>query len=174
MEETMPPVSEVPAPSMQPEQLVPQPPQALTPMLDPAITESINRLEKQVIASMDSIVEQLQSLQQAGSLDKATLNEKIHQILGLAQASLLISTLPLLLAPPTVKVSLQTAELFKKIHHIAETLKTLWKEQTMQAIDKRAAQILEQIQAKEQQIKEQISKKQQEIAKLTQKFTPKS
>lgn len=151
---------------MQPEQLVPQPPQAPTPMLDPAITESINRLEKQVIASMDSIVEQLQSLQQAGSLDKATLNEKIHTTLGLAQASLLISTLPLLLAPPTMKVTLQTAELFKKIHHIAETLKTLWKKQTAQAIDSKALKILEQIKAKEQQIKQQIAKKQEAIAEI--------
>ena len=156
MEETMPSVPEVPASA-----------------LDPTITEAINHLEKQLIANMDAIVEHLQSLQQSGSLDKATLNEKILTLLGLAQASLLISTLPLLLAP-TMKATLQTAELFKKIHHIAETLKTLWKQKTMQAIDKRAAQILEQIQAKERQIKEQISKKQQEIAKLTQKFTPKA
>ena len=163
MEETMPPVSEVPAPSMQLEQPVPQPP---LPMLDPAITETINRLEKQVIASMESIVEQLQSLEEAGSLDKATLNEKIYKVLGLAQASLLICTLPLLLAPATVKVSLQTAELFKKVHHIAETLKILWKKQTMQAVDKRAAQILEQIEAKEQQIKQQIANKQEAIAQI--------
>lgn len=165
MEET--PVSEAPVPPL---------PQASISSqgLDPALAESINFLEKQVIASMDSIVEQLQSLQQAGSLDKVTLNAKIHTTLGLAQASLLINTLPLLLAPPTVKVSLQTAELFKKIHHIAEMLKTLWKKQTTQAIDSKAAAVLEQIKAKEQQIKEQISKKQQEIAKLAQKFTPKA
>ncbi len=165
---SVPEVPESPARAPQPSQSPP------ASALDPTITEAINHLEKQLIANMDAIVEHLQSLQQSGSLDKATLNEKILTLLGLAQASLLISTLPLLLAPPTMKVTLQTAELFKKIHHIAETLKTLWKEQTMQAIDKRAAQILEQIQAKEQQIKEQISKKQQEIAKLAQKFTPKA
>ena len=170
MEEIIPPVSEVPVPPLP---QAPQEPSSLQ-ALDPSITESIKRLEKQVIASMDSIVEQLQSLQQAGSLDKATLNEKIYKVLGLAQASLMICTLPLLLAPATVKVSLQTAELFKKVHNIAETLKIIWKKQTIQAIDKRAAQILEQIQAKEQQIKEQIGKKQQEIAKLAQKFTPKA
>lgn len=157
MEETMPPV---PPLSQSPQA------SASSPMLDPTITESINRLEKQVIASMDAIVEQLQSLDQAGSLDKATLNEKIHKLLGLAQASLLICTLPLLLAPATVKVSLQTAELFKKVHHIAETLKNIWKKQTMQAVDKRAAQILEQIEAKERQIKEQIAKKQEAIAQI--------
>ncbi len=150
------------------EETVPSSSQAL----DPAITESINRLEKQVIASMDSIVEQLQSLQQAGSLDKATLNEKIYKVLGLAQASLLICTLPLLLAPATIKVSLQTAELFKKLHTISETLKIIWKKQTMQTIDRRAAQILEQIEAKEQQIKQQIANKQQEISKLIQKKSP--
>jgi len=162
IEQPMPPVSEVPVPPL------PQPPQASasSPMLDPAITESINRLEKQVIASMDLIVEQLQSLQQAGSLDKVTLNGKIHEVLGLAQASLLISTLPLLLAPPTVKVTLQTAELFKKVYTIAETLKTLWKEQTTQAIDSKALKILGQIKAKEQQIKQQIAKKQEAIAEI--------
>jgi len=164
MEETMPPE--------QPPQ-VPQPKEPSLPQgLDPAITETINRLEKQVITSMDAIVEQLQSLQQAGHLNKATLNAKIHTILGLAQASLLISTLPLLLSPPTMKVTLQTAELFKKVHHIAETLKTLWKEQTAQAVDSKALKILEQIQAKEQQIKQQIAKKQEAISKLIQKKTP--
>ncbi len=157
IEQPMPPVSEAPVP-----------PQASTPSqgLDPALAESINRLEKQLITSMDIVVEQLKSLQQAGSLDKAILNEKIHQILGLAQASLLISTLPLLLAPPTMKVTLQTAELFKKVHTIAETLKTLWKEQTTQAIDSKALKILEQIKAKEQQIKQQIAKKQEAIAQI--------
>lgn len=161
----MPPVSEGPVPPL------PQEP-ASSQGLDLALAEAINRLEKQVITSMDSIVEQLQSLQQSGSLDKATLNAKIHTTLGLAQASLLISTLPLLLAPPTMKVTLQTAELFKKIHHIAETLKALWKEQTTQAIDSKALKILEQIKAKEQQIKQQIASKQQEISKLIQKKAP--
>lgn len=153
----MPPVSEAPASSQ---------------VLDPAITESINRLEKKLVTSMDSIVEQLQSLQQSDSLDKATLNEKIHKVLGLAQASLLISTLPLLLAPPTMKVTLQTAELFKKVHTIAETLKALWKDQTAQAIDSKALKILEQIKAKEQQIKQQIAKKQEAISTLIQKKVP--
>ncbi len=147
------------------EETVPSSSQAL----DPAITESINRLEKQVVASMDAIVEQLQSLQQAGGLDKGTLNAKIHEVLGLAQASLLISTLPLLLASPTMKVTLQTAELFKKVDTIAETLKTLWKEQTAKAIDSKALKILEQIKAKEQQIKQQIAKKQEAISTLIQK-----
>jgi len=168
MEEIMPPVSEVPVSPVPP---LPQEP-SLPQGLDPVLAESINRLEKQVIVSMDSIVEQLQSLQQAGGLDKATLNGKIHEVLGLAQASLLISTLPLLLAPPTMKVTLQTAELFKKVHAIAETLKTLWKEQTSQAIDSKALKILEQIKAKEQQIKQQIAKKQEEISKLIQKKAP--
>jgi len=157
MEETMPTVSEVSASA-----------------LDPTITEAINCLEKQLIANMDGIVEQLQSLQQAGNLDKATLNAKIQTVLRLAQASLVIQTLSLLLAPPTTKGTLQTAELFKKVNAIAETLKTLWKNLTIQAIDCKAAAVLEQIQAKEQQIKEEISKKQQEIAKLEQKFTPKA
>lgn len=152
MEETMPPAS----------------------ALDPTITEAINRLEKKLIANMDAIVERLQSLQQLGSLDKATLNEKIRTLLGLAQASLLIQTIPLLLAPPTMKISLQTAELFKKVNEIAETLKTLWKDLTVQAIDSKAAVVLEQIKTKEQQIKENINKKQQEIAKLAQRFTPKA
>ena len=156
MEETAQPTSPVP------------PIQPLPQALDPAIVELITGLEKQLISSMDATVEYLQSSHQAGSLDKVTLNEKINQVLGFAQAGLLIHTLPILLNAPTIKFSLETAELFKKLQAIAEVIKVLWKEKTMQAIDRRAAQILEQIEAKEQQIKRQIAKKQQAISQVMQ------
>lgn len=132
---------------------------------DPSIAELITGLEKQVITNMDSIVEQLRSLQQAGSLDNTTLKEQVHQVLGLTKASLVIRTLPILLNTLTITFSLETSELLKKIYDIAETLKTLWKEQTIQAINQKAAQFLERIRLKEQQLKHQIEMKQQAISK---------
>ena len=147
------------------EETLPPEPSLATPALDPSIAELITGLEKQVITNMDSIVDQLRSLQQAGSLDNTTLKEQVHQVLGLAKASLVIRTLPILLNTLTITFSLETSELLKKIHDIAETLKTLWKEQSIQAINQKAAQFLERIRLKEQQLKHQIEMKQQAISK---------
>jgi hypothetical protein len=135
---------------------------------DPSLTELIARLENQVIASMDVLVAHLQSLHQESKLDKETLKDGIKQVLSLAQGSLLIQTLPFLLTPSTMKGSLQTADLFKKVQQTAESLKAIGKDQMMQAIDSKAAKILEQIQTKEQQIREQIAKKQQEVVQIVQ------
>jgi|688.fasta_scaffold27802_6 hypothetical protein len=146
------------------EETLPPEPSLATPALDPSIAELITGLEKQVITNMDSIVDQLRSLQQAGSLDNTTLKEQVHQVLGLAKASLVIRTLPILLNTLTITFSLETSELFKKIHDIAETLKTLWKEQSIQAINQKAAQFLERIRLKEQQVKQKIELKQQAIS----------
>ena len=141
------------------------------PSANSSLAELMAPLEKQVMASMDDLVVHLQSLHQQDHLDKETLKDGIHQVSRFAQASLLIRTLPLLLNPPNAKDSLQTAELFKKVHQTAETLKGLCRDQTMQEIDRKTAQILEQIQAKEQQIREQISQKQQAIAQLVRSQT---
>ncbi len=65
-----------------------------------------------------------------------------------------------------MKGSLQTADLFKKVHQTAESLKAIGKDQMMQAIDSKAAKILEQIQTKEQQIREKIAQKQQQVAQI--------
>ena len=135
------------------------------PATNSSLAELMAPLEKQVMASMDDLVVHLQSLHQQDHLDKQTLKDGIHQVSRFAQASLLIRTLPLLLnPPPTVKDSLQTAELFKKVHQTAETLKGLCRNQTMQEIDRKTAQILE-------QIREQIAQKQQAIAQLVRSQT---
>jgi hypothetical protein len=133
---------------------------------DPSIPKLIERLEKQVLSSMEASVENLQSMQQAGRLDKETLKKGVGQVLNVAQASLLIRTVPSLLGISTVKTFLQVEDLFKKVHQAAETLKELYQDQAIQVIDSMTAKILEQIQAKEHHIKEQIAKKQQVVAQL--------
>ena len=143
---------------------------------DPSPAALISSLEKQVIASMDSLVDNLQSLHQEGTLDKDALKIEVNQVSRLAQAILLIRLLPTLLTPPTAKGNdkgddVETADLFKKIHQAAEIIEVLCKDQTMQAIDLREAEILKQIKAKEQQIREQIAQKQQAIAKLVRSHT---
>ena len=147
-------------------------PSSLPQSSDPSPSALISLLEKHVIASMDSLVDNLQSLHQEGALNQEILKGGIHQVSRLAQASLLIRTLPSLLAPLDVKGDdVQRKSLFKKIHQTVETLQTLCKDQTMQAIDLREAEILKQIKAKEQQIREQIAQKQQAIAKLVRSQT---
>ena len=140
---------------------------------DPSPAALISSLEKQVMLSMDALMDQLQSLQQAGSLDKDALKIEVNQVSRLAQAILLIRILPTLLTPPTAKGNdkgddVETADLFKKIHQAADILQVLYTDQTRQEIDSEATQILAQIKAKEQQIKQQIAKKQQEIAQIVQ------
>ena len=132
-----------------------------TPLLSDTSTSPaalISSLEKNVMSSMDMMVDHLQSLHQEGTLDKDALKSEVNQVSRLAQAILLIRLLPTLLSPPTAKGDdVETADLFKKVHQ---------KDQTMQEIDLKAAQILEQIQGREKQIREQISRKQQAIAQL--------
>ena len=137
---------------------------------DSSMGPLLKSLEQQILGKMDEIVEHLQSLQAQGQLDAEILKQKIHQVLNIAQAGLLIRTLPLLLDSPNLKGTLETANLFKKVHEVAELLKTLWKEQARTAIDSKAAAILTQIKAREQQIKQQIYAKQQAIAEIAQKF----
>ena len=146
---------------------------AVSPQLsDFSPSELIAHLEKHVMLSMDALVNQLQSLQQEGALNQEILKGGIHQVSRLAQASLLIRALPPLLAPLAVKGDdVERESLFKKIHQTVETLQTLCKDQTMQAIDLREAEILKQIKAKEQQIREQIAQKQQAIAQLVRSQT---
>ena len=151
-------------------------PSSLPQSSDPSPSALISLLEKHVIASMDSLVDNLQSLHQEGTLDKDALKIEVNQVSRLAQAILLIRILPTLLTPPTAKGNdkgddVETADLFKKIHQAAEILEALCKDQTMQEIDLKAAEILEQIQAKEQQIREQIAQKQQAIAQLVRSQT---
>ena len=146
------------------------------PSPDPSASELIARLEKNVMSSMDTMVDHLQSLRQEGTLDKDALKSEVNQVSQLAQAILLIRILPRLLSPPTAKSNdkgddVETADLFKKIHQAAEILEALSKDQMMQEIDLKAAQILEQIQAKEHQIREQIAQKQQAIAQLVRSQT---
>ena len=138
--------------------------------------ELIASLEKHVMSSMDSLVDHLQSLHQEGTVDKDALKSEVNQVSRLAQAILLIRILPTLLSPPTAKSNdkgddVETADLFKKIHQAAEILQALCKDQTMQEIDLKAAQILEQIQNKEQHIRSQIAQKQQAIAQLVRSQT---
>ena len=134
-------------------------------------SELIAGLEKHVMSSMDTLVDRLQSLHQEGALDKDALKSEVNQVSRLAQAILIIRLLPSLLAPPPANGkdngdNVETADIFKKIHQAAEILEALSKNQMMQAIDLKAAEILEQIQAKEQQIRSQIDQKQQAIAQL--------
>lgn len=144
-----------------------------SPSLDQPISPSelIANLEKHVMASMDTLVDHLQSLHQSGTLDKDSLKGEVNQVSRLAQAILLIRLLPSLLAPPPAKNNdtgddVETADLFKKIHQAAGILEALCKDQTMQEIDLKAAEILEQIQIREKQIRDQIAQKQQAIAQI--------
>ena len=143
---------------------------------DSSTSELISLLEKHVMSSMDQLVDHLQSLHQEGTLNKDALKSEVNQVSRLAQAILLIRILPTLLTPPPAKSNdkgddVETADLFKKIHQAAEIIEVLCKDQTMQAIDLREAEILKQIKAKEQQIREQIAQKQQAIAKLVRSHT---
>jgi len=144
-----------------------------SPSLDQSTSSSelIANLEKHVMASMDTLVNHLQSLHLAGTLDKDALKSEVNQVSRLAQAILLIRLLPSLLAPPPAKNNdkgddVETADLFKKIHQAAGILEALCKDQTMQEIDLKAAEILEQIQIREKQIRDQIAQKQQAIAQI--------
>lgn len=147
---------------------------------DSSTSELISLLEKHVMSSMDQLVDHLQSLHQEGTLDKDALKSEVNQVSRLAQAILLIRLLPTLLTPPPAKSNdkgddVETADLFKKIHQAAKILEALCKDQTMQEIDLKAAEILEQIKIREKQIRDQIAKRQQKIARIvsdTMKNTP--
>lgn len=130
------------------------------PVPDPSLTDLITGLEAQVISTLESRVQDLQSLQQGGQLDPFTFKIGVQQISGLVQASLLIHTLPSLLVAPPMDGSLQTADLYKKIKQVADTVQELCRDQMRQAIANKATKILDQIQAKEKK----ITQKQQEIA----------
>ena len=143
------------------------------PSLDQStsFSELITSLEKHVMSRLDTLVDHLRSLHQEGALDKDALKSEVNQVSRLAQAILIIRLLPTLLATPPAKSNdkgddVETADIFKKIHQAAEVLESLFKDQTMQEIDLKAAEILEKIQAKEQQIRSQIAQKQQAIAQL--------
>jgi gas vesicle protein len=138
------------------------------PVPDPSLTDLITGLEAQVISTLESRVQDLQSLQQGGQLDPFTFKSGVQQISGLVQASLLIHTLPSLLVAPPINGSLQTADLFKKIKQVADTVQELCRDQMRQAIANKATKILEQIHAKEQKIREQIDQKQQQVARIVQ------
>ena len=128
----------------------------------------IKGLEAQVLSTLDAKVQDLESSQQAGKLDPFTFKSGVQQILGLVQASLLIHPLPSLLVAPPIDGSLQTADLYKKIKQVVDTVQELCRDQMRQAIANKAAKILDQIHAKEQK----IMKKQQEIAQsITSKMT---
>ena len=143
------------------------------PSLDQSTSSSelITSLEKHVMASMDTLVDHLQSLHQSGTSDKDALKGEVNQVSRLVQAILLIRLLPSLLDPPPAKSNdkgddVETTDLFKKIHQAAGILEALCKDQTMQEIDLKAAEILEQIQIREKQIRDQIAQKQQAIAQI--------
>ena len=149
-----------------------------SPSLDQSTSPSelIASLEKHVMSNMDTLVDRLQSFHQSGALDKGVLKSEVNQVSRLAQAILIIRLLPTLLSPPPDNGKdkgddVETADIFKKIHQAAELLEALSKNQMMQAIDLKAAEILEQIQAKEQQIRSQIDQKQQAIAQLVRSQT---
>ena len=125
-----------------------------------SLMDLIKGLEAQVLSTLDAKVQDLESSQQAGQLDPFTFKSGVQQISGLVQASLLIHTLPSLLVAPPIDGSLQTADLYKKIKQVADTVQELCRDQMRQAIAGKAAKILDQIHAKEQK----IMKKQQEIA----------
>jgi len=144
-----------------------------TPSLDQSTSSSelIASLEKHVMSNMDTLVDRLQSFHQSGTFDKGALKSEVNQVSRLAQAILIIRLLPTLLASPPDNGkdkgdNVETADMFKKIHQAAGILEALCKDQMMQEIDLKAAQILEQIQNKEQQIRSQIDQKQQAIAQL--------
>jgi len=135
---------------------------------DFSLIDLIKDLEAQVLSTLDAKVQDLESSQQAGKLDPFTFKSGVQQILGLVQASLLIHPLPSLLVAPPMDGSLQTADLYKKLQQVADTVQELCRDQMRQAIADKATKILEQIQAKEQK----ITKKQQEIVQsITSKMT---
>ena len=135
---------------------------------DFSLIDLIKDLEAQVLSTLDAKVQDLESSQQAGKLDPFTFKSGVQQISGLVQASLLIHTLPSLLVAPPMDGSLQTADLYKKLQQVADTVQELCRDQMRQAIADKATKILEQIQAKEQK----ITKKQQEIVQsITSKMT---
>jgi hypothetical protein len=138
------------------------------PIPDPSLTDLITGLEAKVVSTLESKVQDLQSLQQGGQLDQETLKQQMQEILSLGKASLLIRTLPGLVTPSPLKASLQTSDLFTKLQQVGETLTALCRDQMRQAIANKAAKILEQIQAKEQAIREQIGQKQQQVAQIVQ------
>ena len=149
-----------------------------TPSLDQSTSSSelIASLEKHVMSNMDTLVDRLQSFHQSGTFDKDAIKGEVNQVSRLAQAILIIRLLPTLLSPPPDNGKdkgddVETADIFQKIHQAAELLEALSKNQMMQAIDLKAAEILEQIQAKEQQIRSQIDQKQQAIAQLVRSQT---
>jgi len=133
-----------------------------------SLMDLIKGLEAQVLSTLDAKVQDLESSQQAGQLDPFTFKSGVQQISGLVQASLLIHTLPSLLIAPPMDGSLQTADLYKKIKQVADTVQELSRDQMRQAIADKATKILDQIHAKEQK----IMKKQQEIVQsITSKMT---
>ena len=133
-----------------------------------SLMDLIKGLEAQVLSTLDAKVQDLESSQQAGQLDPFTFKSGVQQISGLVQASLLIHTLPSLLIAPPMDGSLQTADLYKKIKQVADTVQELCRDQMRQAIADKATKILDQIHAKEQK----ITKKQQEIVQsITSKMT---
>jgi len=135
---------------------------------DFSLIDLIKDLEAQVLSTLDAKVQDLESSQQAGKLDPFTFKSGVQQILGLVQASLLIHPLPSLLVAPPIDSSLKTADLYKKIKQVVDTVQELCRDQMRQAIANKAAKILDQIHAKEQK----IMKKQQEIAQsITSKMT---
>ena len=133
-----------------------------------SLMDLIKGLEAQVLSTLDAKVQDLESSQQSGDLDPFTFKSGVQQISGLVQASLLIHTLPSLLVAPPMDGSLQTADLYKKIKQVADTVQELSRDQMRQAIADKATKILDQIHAKEQK----IMKKQQEIVQsITSKMT---
>ena len=124
-----------------------------------SLMDLIKSLEAQVLSTLDAKVQHLESSQQAGQLDPFTFKSGVQQISGLVQASLLIHTLPSLLVAPPINSYLQTADLYKKIKQVADTVQELCRDRMRQAIADKATKILDQIHAKEQK----ITQKQQEI-----------
>ena len=111
-----------------------------TPLLSPSpsldqstsSSELITSLEKHVMSNMDTLVDRLQSLHQAGTLDKGVLKSEVNQVSRLAQAILIIRLLPTLLSPDPDNGkdkgdNVETADIFKKIHQAAELLEALSK-----------------------------------------------
>ena len=148
-------------------------------ILPPFPPELITPLEQHVMANMDTLVDHLQSLHQEGTLSKDALRGHVNQVSRLAQAILLIRLLPTLLSPPPAKSNdrgddVEKAHIFKKIHQAAEALEVICKDQTLQAIDLKATEILWQIQVKEKQIRDQIAQKQQAISQVVRSQTQKS
>jgi TRAP-type mannitol/chloroaromatic compound transport system substrate-binding protein len=127
----------------------------------------ITSLEQHVMSNMDTLVDHLQSLHQAGTLDKDTLKAEFNRISRLSQAVLAIRLLPSLLNPSSDKGDeVEATDLFKKIHQAVEVLQVVFKDQILQAIDQKEAEVLKQIQARDQQIRHQIAQKQQAISQI--------